>query len=98
MGRFPASNTSSAQTLEARQFQERKVKHAMTFLREVFADGQAHSASEIAAEASARDFRPTTLHVAKVRLRIGSQRAGQQWIWVPPKPRQPRKKSPEAIA
>ena len=78
--------------------EERKVKHAMAFLREVFADGQPHSASEIAGEALARDFRPTTMHVAKVRLRISSQRAGLQWVWVPPKPRQPRKKAPETFA
>jgi hypothetical protein len=66
----------------------------MAFLREVFADGQPHSASEIAAAALVRDFRPTTMHVAKVRLRISSQRAGQQWVWVPPKP---RRKPPETL-
>jgi hypothetical protein len=70
----------------------------MAFLREVFADGQPHAASEIATEALARDFRPTTLHVAKVRLRISSQREGQQWIWVPPRPRQARRKPPGAFA
>ena len=70
----------------------------MAFLREVFADGQPHEAREIAAAALARDFRPTTLHVAKVRLRISSQRAGTQWIWVPPRPRQTQRKPPEAFA
>jgi hypothetical protein len=38
------------------------------------------------------------MHVAKVRLRISSQRAGPQWIWVPPKPRQARRRPPEAFA
>ena len=94
--RFPAPEPREAQAFEAHEFQERKVKHAMVFLREVFADGQAHPASEIAALASARDFRPTTVHEAKTRLRISSQRAGQQWIWVPPKPRQSRRKPPVA--
>jgi hypothetical protein len=66
----------------------------MAFLREVFADGQPHLASEIAVAAEASDFRPTTLQVAKRRLHISSQRSGLQWIWVPPKPRQSRRKSP----
>jgi hypothetical protein len=70
----------------------------MALLREVFADGQAHPAGEIAAAASARDIRPSTLQEAKVRLRISSQRAGQQWIWVPPKTRQARRKPPVAGA
>ena len=68
----------------------------MAFLREVFADGQAHQASEIAAAAQARDIRTTTLHDAKTRLHISSQRAGQQWIWVPPTPRQSRRKQPSS--
>jgi hypothetical protein len=68
----------------------------MAFLREVFADNQPRLASEILAAAEAGDFRPTTVQVAKRRLHISSQRSGQQWIWVPPKPRQTRRKSSAA--
>jgi hypothetical protein len=96
--RFPAPDLNQVQASKSHPFPERKVKHAMAFLREVFADGQARQASEIMAEAEARDFRPTTVQVAKRRLHISSQRAGQQWIWVPPKPRQARKKPPAAGA
>lgn len=91
-GRFPALDRTNAPAVEIRQFPERKVKQAMAFLREVFADGQAHQASKIATAAEARDFRPSTIQTAKTRLHISSQRSGTQWVWVPPKPRQPRKK------
>lgn len=48
-----------------------------------FMDGKRMLASEVEAAAKEEGFSKTTLHKARTKLNVGSDREGSQWIWSP---------------
>lgn len=59
---------------------ERKIKAAMAFLREALKDGP-RPAKEVEAEALAAGHARTTLHIARARCYIRSERIQNRYIW-----------------
>ncbi len=62
---------------------ERKIKAAIAFLRAALKDGP-RPAREVEAEALAAGHARTTLHIARKRAYIHSQRINNRYVWSTP--------------
>ncbi len=83
MARFASLEISQEADPMQRQIRERKIKAAMAFLRAALKDGP-RPGRDVEAEALAAGHARSTLHLARQRAFIRSERIGTRYIWSTP--------------